>query len=202
VDPENNEAYFLDSKLEEKLFDNETTEVICVGCLNRYKFLADKSCLCTGSNEDERVDSVVIDNSRRSEWNSCPGCQSLLDSHNLDFLYDLKDTIYCFEKFQKQAVDSRMDQYIQETIPDHQAKLTLAQGVADLKENLASFLEKKREECKKRKASGSEGGNCGSTAGSSSKSSGEGEDDAGLVTTDDVNTFFKEFVEKRRKLAQ
>ena len=60
VDPENNEAYFLDSKLEEKLFDNETTEVICVGCLNRYKFLADKSCLCTGSNEDERVDSVVI----------------------------------------------------------------------------------------------------------------------------------------------
>ena len=90
-----------------------------------------------------------------------------------------------------------MDQYIQETIPDHQAKLTIAQGVADLKENLASFLEKKREECKKRKASSSQGSSAGS-----SKSSGEGEDDTGLVTTDDVNTFFKEFVEKRRKIGQ
>lgn len=222
IDLETREVYFKDEDPAQDLFEKlnqPTSEIICKSCSDKFAFLDDSSHVCRGKGS-VRGKSLVIDNSRRTEWHSCDSCQALLNKHNLDYLTDIKDTVYYFESQQKQAADNQIEQFMQERVPDRSAQLTLASGIADLKKDLTEFLESRKRKVADFSGEGSSSG--GSSSGASGLSAGvevissksESKADAGhsrglnsnsaansnVITDKDIKQFFEQLNEKRRRL--
>jgi len=130
----------------ENLLDAATSEVVCVACRKKHPYLANVAHLCKNVPDPKPAGitkALIFDNSRRVQWQQCEDCDDLLDRHKIEFLADLQDSIYHFEKVQNQAVDSQMEAYMNQNF-DHAGKLKLISGITDLKEGLKEFLEKRK----------------------------------------------------------
>lgn len=146
---------FRDSKVL-KMLDAATTEIVCVGCRNKYPNLKDDEHICKTvkrNGDDDKPDSgtdqklhdtcLVFDNSRRIEWAQCEDCEDTLHKQKITFLTDIEDSIYHFENVQKKQVDSEMNAYLNANF-DHSAQLTIASGMQDLKQGLSEFLSERK----------------------------------------------------------
>lgn len=163
-----------------------------------------------------KSNSLVIDNSRRLQWKDCSKCQNLLDQHKLEYLYDIEDTVYHFENQQKSAANNHIDQLMTNNhLSDHNSQLQLVAGYTELKQELTKFLEDKRAQAAKKRKYRDESSSTGigsssltscstqQTSGCETNSSNSNDGhESHVITEDEVNEFFKQLNEKRRKLKE